>query len=360
MLLDKPRIPIRQVLTIGLLPSFLKKLIYRLNGYRIGRHVKIGLGSVVCGKDVVIGDYSQIGFLTIVRGEKIRIGSHVKIGSTTFLDTPHLEIGDDSKINEQVFVGGLQDPDSKFILGKNCQIFQLSYINPAKSIVVGNDSAIGGHSLIFGHASWLNEFEGYPVNFAPIEIGNSVAISWRVFVLPGVKIGDGTLIGANSLVNRNIPSRCLASGFPIRIVSQESDFPKKITWDDRVSILEKITSEMAIYFRKSGLGCEKQENNIYLVTIDRKRWLRISREQWRLQILYSKEQQELTNLNGRPDVLVSLTEIPHEVRKKLNRLKIIWVDIEKKERTNLSNEIGEEVIHFLRRYGVRFSRISEK
>ena len=89
----------------------------------------------------------------------------MSIGSTTFIDIPYLEIGDDSKINEQVFVGGLQYHNSKFVLGKNCQVMQMSFINPAKSIVIGDDTGIGGHCLLFGHASWQSEFEGYPVDF---------------------------------------------------------------------------------------------------------------------------------------------------------------------------------------------------
>src|SRR5271169_5919143 len=117
MLIEKPRIPIRSVLLYGLWPGFIKIFWYRLKGYRIGKGVSIGLGSVICGEQVEIGDHTSIGFLTVIRGKKIVIGPHVQIGSTTFLDTPHMEIGEGTKINEQVFVGGLQAPDSKFIVG---------------------------------------------------------------------------------------------------------------------------------------------------------------------------------------------------------------------------------------------------
>ncbi|MBK8274347.1 MAG: hypothetical protein IPK92_00555 [Nitrospira sp.] len=175
MLTEKPRIPIRDILLFGLWPSFIKKWLYRLHGYRIGKHVSIGLGSVICGDQVSIGEHTSIGFLTVIRGKDIAIGAHVQIGSTTFLDTPYLQIGEGSKINEQVFVGGLQFPDSRFVLGRNCQIMQMSFINPARSIVVGDDSGIGGHCLIFGHNSFLSAFEGYGVDFEPIEIGHSVS-----------------------------------------------------------------------------------------------------------------------------------------------------------------------------------------
>ena len=117
MLLEKPRIPMRDVLLFGLLPGILKIWVYRLRGYRIGKRVSIGFGSVICADQVEVGDDTKIGFLTIIRGKQVKIGARVQIGSTTFLDTPFMEIGDGTKINEQVFVGGLQFPDSKLVVG---------------------------------------------------------------------------------------------------------------------------------------------------------------------------------------------------------------------------------------------------
>ena len=191
MLIQKDRFPIKEVVLFGLLPNFLKKWIYRLKGYRIGKKVSLGFGAVICGEEVSIGDYTTIGFFTIIRGKGIKIGSWVTIGATTIIDTPFLEIGDGSRINEQVFVGGLQFPDSKLVIGKNCQIMQMSFINPAKSITIGDDSGIGGDCLLFGHTSWLSKFEGYPVEFAPIEIGKSVSLAWRVLCYRGRRLGTG-------------------------------------------------------------------------------------------------------------------------------------------------------------------------
>src|SRR5579872_3887113 len=126
MLTEKPRLPIRSILLYGLWPNFIKVLLYRLKGYKIGKDVSIGLGAVICGDQVEIGDHTSIGFLTIIRGKCIRLGSYVHIGGMAFLDTPHVEIGEGTNINEQVFVGGLQFPDSRLVVGRNCSIMQFS------------------------------------------------------------------------------------------------------------------------------------------------------------------------------------------------------------------------------------------
>lgn len=357
MLIQKTRFPVRDILLIGCLPGFFKILVYRLKGYKIGRKVSLGFGSIISGKDVSIGDFSRIGFFTIIRGEKITIGSHVNIGSTTFLDTPIIEIGDDSKINEQVFIGGLQFHDSRFILGKNCQVMQMSFINPARSITIGDDSVVGGCSLLFGHNSWLSLFEGYDVVFKPIEIGNSVALSWRVFLLPGTIIGDGSVIAPNSLVNRTIPPKSLAAGFPARVISKSPDFPKDVSDGEKIDILRKIVDEMIGYFNGSGLECTNNGDN-FEITHVRKRLFGKKEKRFFLAITYENiSEVESLPRRGKFNVLVSLRRIPKEVRKELNVRKVMWLDIEKKERPLFWNDLGDEVVLFLRRYGVRFNRV---
>ena len=52
----------------------------------------------------------------------------------------------------------------------------------------------------------------------PITIGNNVWIGAQVCVLPGVTIGDNTIIGAGSVVTKSIPANVLAVGNPCRVL----------------------------------------------------------------------------------------------------------------------------------------------
>jgi acetyltransferase-like isoleucine patch superfamily enzyme len=357
MLLEKPRIPLRDVFLFGLLPGILKIWVYRLRGYRIGKRVSIGFGSVICADQVEVGDDTKIGFLTIIRGKQVKIGARVQIGSTTFLDTPHMEIGDGTKINEQVFVGGLQFPDSKLVVGRNCQIMQMSFINPARDITIGDDTGIGGHSLIFGHTSWLSQFEGYPVDFQPIEIGRSVSLSWRVFVLPGTKIGDGAVVGANSVVSRIVPPRCLSLGFPARVVAQSPEFPKILNEEEKRTILRNIIEEMKKYLLHSGMGVSVQGND-YEVRQKKRMWLRTKERKWGLRVAYGDlDAGDVPNRSSGIDVFLSLKEISGEIRSRLTAENITWLDIARKEQSLSTNEFGDEVSTFLKRYGVRTLRV---
>lgn len=358
MLTAKPRFPIREILFLGFLPSFLKVWIYRLRGYTIGKSVRIGFGSVICTEELFIGNHTTIGFLTVIQGGKIRLGAHVAIGSLCYVDTPHLEIGEGTKLNEQVFIGGLQFPDSRLIIGRNCQVMQMTFINPTRSITIGDDTGIGGDCLIFGHSSWLSKFEGYPVDFKSIEIGNSVSLAWRVFVLPGAKIGDGVVVGANSLVNRTIPPRCLAVGFPAKVVAKAPYFPRDVSSEQKRTIFKEIIENLLTFLKGSGIPWQRTEE--HLITVQQ----RVGRgwfSQQRVSTLWvTEDPMALSDMEALPeglDVILSLHRLPDELRAEWNRARIGWIDIESKERADFGNDLAEEVIQFLRRYGVRLDRV---
>jgi acetyltransferase-like isoleucine patch superfamily enzyme len=360
VLTEKPRFPVREMLLHGWLPSPIKRFFYRLKGYRIGRGVSLAFGSVICADQVEVGEHTRLGFFSVIRAKTVRLGSYVQIGSATMIDTPHVEVGDGTKINEQVFIGGLQFPDSRLVVGRNCQIMQMTFINPARSIVIGDDTGIGGYCLIFGHTSWLSKFEGYPVEFDSIEIGRSVSLAWRVFVLPGTKIGDGAVIGANSLVNQAIPPRCLAVGFPARVVARAPYFPRQVTDAEKEVFLKDIMAEMMAFFEGCGFHC-RMEGAVHEVIDPRRRWWRPRPRRWRMAVEYGRVTHDtLRCLPKQLDVFVSLRSIPPEVRAALEARGQMWIDLEAKERPNAGNPMGEEVVQYLRRYGVRFFRVGSQ
>jgi len=82
--------------------------------------------------------------------------------------------------------------------------------------------------MIWTHGAWLDITQGFPSDFGPVKIGNNVWLPARSIVLPNVTIGNDVVIGTNSLVNKNLPSGCLAAGSPCKVL-KENVYPKKLS-----------------------------------------------------------------------------------------------------------------------------------
>lgn len=345
MLIKKKKIPLIELVLTGLLPSFIKKWLYRNKGYRIGKNVGIGLGSVIIGKNVEIRDNTKIGFLTIIKSNEINIGRYVHIGSFVYIDTENLEIGEDSEIREYVYVAGLKTPESQLKLGKRCSIFQYCFLNPTKPINLGDDCGIGGLSKLFTHGSYLSKLDGYPVAFAPINIGNNVWIPWDVFILPGVTIGNNVVVGAGSIINKDISSNCIAAGNPAKVVKEK--FPPVLSEQEKDAILKEIFYEFKNHLK---------HNNFKLSEISKQYGFFIQfKKENKHMLIYMEKYTELSKTVEDSVLVLNKFDIKlKDIYKKSNIGMIISVP--RKERIGTSL-IGEEFYRFLSRYGIRCNRL---
>lgn len=92
-------------------------------------------------------------------------------------------------------------------------------------IYIDDNTSIGEGSSIYAHNNIPSETplrEIFPTNVAPVHIGKGVWIMPRSIVIPGVSIGDESVIGIGSVVTKDIPARSLAVGVPARVVKDLS------------------------------------------------------------------------------------------------------------------------------------------
>lgn len=125
--------------------------------------------------------------------------------------------------------------------GKHCHFGKNVYCNFNLTLVddthiyVGDYSKFGPNVVIAtaGHPILpeLRE-KAYQYN-APVKIGKCVWLGAGVIVLPGVEIGDNCVIGAGSVVTKNIPSNCVAVGNPCRVIREINDHDKQYYFKQR-------------------------------------------------------------------------------------------------------------------------------
>ena len=346
LLIKKKRIPWGHLLLLSWLPSPLKVWVYRtFLGYRIGRRVKLGLGSVVVGREVELADDVEIGFLAVIQGRTITIGRHSSVGTMSYVSCNRIELGEDARIREQVYVGGPQLPESRFTLGSRTIVLQMAYINPTKPVTIGDDSGIGGHCLIFTHGSWLSALEGYPVTYEPVTIGASVWLPWRVFVMPGATIGDGSVIGANSLVSGNIPPSSLAAGTPAKVLRSAPDFPRTLTPAQREAKIDEMLSEFDRFVADEGVVRSGEADD---------RRYSIGGRTWRL--VRARAGGQLPDGLVAGDTTLTDGALPGETRARFRASGVHYIDLGQKLRSEAGSPLTEELAVFLGRYGIRPAR----
>ena len=86
-----------------------------------------------------------------------------------------------------------------------------------KSITIGENAAIAGGVVI--RDSDDHSIVSHPYQMTkPVVIGNHVWIGENAMILKGVHIGDGSIVGAGSVVTKDVPPNSLVAGVPARVI----------------------------------------------------------------------------------------------------------------------------------------------
>ena len=121
-------------------------------------------------------------------GKHIFIGDRVIINmNCTFVDNNRIDIGND------------------VLIASNVQIYTATHSTDVRERIVQDWDGSGGICYTLAH---------------PVRIENGAWIGGGAIILPGMTIGENTVIGAGSVVTRSIPANCVAVGNPCRIIKR--------------------------------------------------------------------------------------------------------------------------------------------
>lgn len=169
---------------------------------------------------LIFGQYGRNVYIfpggRIVRPKFISIGDNVRIGKNT-----------------DIYVHP-KDPNSKeFVLkiGNNVHIGNYNIIGARNSIVLEENILLGPRVIIIDNTHGYEDVD-VPVKLQPVTEEGTVRLErdcWvgaNVFILPNVTIGRHAVIGANAVVNRDIPPYSVAVGAPATVIKRY-DFESK-------------------------------------------------------------------------------------------------------------------------------------
>jgi acetyltransferase-like isoleucine patch superfamily enzyme len=157
-------------------------------------------------------------------GNQVSVGRGLRVGRRVHVAADPgavLQIGDNVVLGDDAYVHVFRG--ATLVLGNGVHVNTHARISAFVSVELGDQSGLAAFSAIHDHhhrfdlkSPWdKRDYEG-----APVKIGTGVAILARVAITEGVTIGDFAVVGANSVVTRDIPARTFCGGVPARVIRQ--------------------------------------------------------------------------------------------------------------------------------------------
>lgn len=152
------------------------------------------------------------------------------ISNCSFKENCYLKIGKDSMIEGRLI---FDRTDASISIGD--RVFFSGTIVSATEIVLGDDVMISwgvtitdhnSHSLKFSERSqdvlnWrMGEKDWSNVKMSPVKICDKVWIGFNSIILKGVTIGEGSIVGAGSVVTKSVPPWTIVAGNPARVIRE--------------------------------------------------------------------------------------------------------------------------------------------
>lgn len=91
-----------------------------------------------------------------------------------------------------------------------------------EKITVGKNTIIGYNTTILTHEYLIKEYR-----IGEVKIGNEVMIGANTTILPGVEIGDGAVISACTLVNKDVPEGAFVGGNPMQTIYTKEEMERR-------------------------------------------------------------------------------------------------------------------------------------
>jgi len=157
--------------------------------------------------------------------QKIFLGDRVFIGRNTYVDANHIE--SEIRLEDDVYIGRycmLRAGVGSIHIGPKVTIGSFCFLRGSGGLKIGENSMLSqGVQIItanhvFRDRSMPIKFQG--TRYGKVNIGEDVWVGTSTIILADVSIGNGSVIGAGSIVTKDIPKYSLALGAPARVMSK--------------------------------------------------------------------------------------------------------------------------------------------
>lgn len=119
-------------------------------------------------------------------------------------------------------------------IGRGCRLLVATLGSEPYLVSIGDETLVSGGVQFLTHdaGTWVFRRE-HPTagRFGRITVGSHVFIGAASIILPGVTIGDRSIVGAGAVVTEDVPPDVVVAGVPARIVNSAADYKKRTLRD---------------------------------------------------------------------------------------------------------------------------------
>lgn len=182
-----------------------------MNGLFAGMEFMLSLGVMACGR-------LRARVLSL-RGA--RVGAKTSLGARCIVDRPRgVTLGERVLLEAEVYMKLVDDAaaleiGSRTFVGRGVEFDVMERISIGEHTLIAPRCFITDHSHGVAAGLRINQ---QPCLAAPVVIGSDVWLGAGTVVLPGVRIGDGAVVGANSVVTEDVAAMAVVAGAPARFL----------------------------------------------------------------------------------------------------------------------------------------------
>lgn len=165
-----------------------------------------------------VKEYNAVMPFDMKKGMDCIVRTGIKHKENIYFEPPfHCEYGNHIEVGEN------------FYANVNCIMLDVGKITIGDNVLFGPNVSIytAGHPI---HPESRNSGYEYGI---PVTIGSNVWIGGSCVILPGVSIGNNVVIGAGSVVTKDIPDNVCAAGNPCRVIREITDADRPFYFKDR-------------------------------------------------------------------------------------------------------------------------------
>lgn len=157
---------------------------------------------------------------------KFHIGkNYTIIGSNNIFIKDYFYAENNLRLQAWKFYGN-QIFNPRIQIGKKVSMMENCQISCCNKITIGDGCLFGANVFVTDNFHGNNSIEQSvipPINrplkvMDEVNIGKNVWVGRNVCIMPGVHVGDGSIIGANAVVTHDIPSKSVAVGIPAKVI----------------------------------------------------------------------------------------------------------------------------------------------